>query len=101
MSLTKPLLKQQKRSILGITRDILQACMDAGIEGILASGISRKANLSYNAVIQNCKELIRAGLIKSIRMERCYIFVITEKGIVFFQEFQKFQDAIKELNIRY
>jgi predicted transcriptional regulator len=75
--------------------------MDGGIKGVLASEVSRKANLSYDAVVHNCTRLINAGLIKTVRYKRYYIFIITEKGIKFFQEFQRFQDAIKDLNIRY
>jgi hypothetical protein len=40
MSTIKFFLKQQNRGSLAITRDILQACMNAGIEGILISKIS-------------------------------------------------------------
>jgi len=75
--------------------------MHAGIEGILISKISQKANLSYNAVVENCKKLIDADLVKSVRNKRNYVFMITEKGIKLLREFQKFQDMIKEVNIRY
>lgn len=101
MSSGKTFLKQQSRSTLGITGDILQACIDAGLDGILVSEISLKANLSYTAVMKNCKKLIDAGLVRSVRNKRCYIFIITEKGIRFFREFQKFQDVIRELNIKF
>jgi len=101
MSTTKPFLKHQYRGSLTVTVDILQACMHAGIEGILISKISQKANLSYNAVVENCKKLIDADLVKSVRNKRNYVFMITEKGIKLLREFQKFQDMIKEVNIRY
>ncbi|TLX71397.1 MAG: transcriptional regulator [Thaumarchaeota archaeon] len=100
-STIKTFLKQQNRGSLAITRDILQACMHAGIEGILISKISQNANLSYNTVRKSCQKLIDADLIKSVRSKRSYIFIITEKGIKFFHEFQKFQDTIMEINIRY
>ena len=100
MSMSKTLLKQN-RSILGIVRDILQACMDAGINGILVSKISQRANLSYGKATHNCQKLIDAGLIKSVRNKRSYIFMITEKGIQVFQEFQKFHDVAKEINVRF
>ena len=101
MSTNKPFLKRRHRAPLSITKDILQACMDAGIEGILISKVSNKANLSYDAVIANCQKLIDAGLINSIKNKRNYIFIITEKGIKIFQELQKFRDIAREMNIKY
>ncbi len=94
-------LKQQYRTSLGIIYDILQVCMDAGIDGIPISKISQKANLSHNAVMNNCKKLIDVGMIETSRIKRKYIFAITEKGIKFFSELQKFQDIVREINIRY
>jgi len=101
LSSTRSILKQQYRSTLSITGEILEVCLDAGLEGILVSEISRKANLSYNAVIENCTKLIDAGLVRSFRNKRYYVFSITEKGIKFFKEFERFKDMIKELNIRF
>ena len=75
--------------------------MDAGIDGILVSKISQKANLSYGTTMNNCQKLIDASMIRSIRKEGKHIFTITEKGIVFFKEFQKFLEYIKEIKIRY
>ncbi|HYL65658.1 MAG TPA: winged helix-turn-helix domain-containing protein [Nitrosopumilaceae archaeon] len=97
---SKLFLKHQHRSTLSITGDILQACMDAGVDGILISKISQKANLSYTTAMNNCQKLINADMIRSIRNERKHIFTITEKGIKFFKEFQKFYDMVKEINIR-
>ena len=65
-STIKSFLKQQNRCSLAVTRDILQACMNAGIEGILISKISQNANLSYNAVRESCQKLIDTDLIKSV-----------------------------------
>src|SRR5689334_17895461 len=101
LSLNKQFLKNQHRSTLSITRDVLQACMDAGIDGILISKISQKANLSYSTTISCCQKLINANLLRSIKSERNHIFAITEKGIRFFREFQKFHEIVREINIRY
>jgi predicted transcriptional regulator len=94
-------LVEHRRAPLGVFKDILEAVMDAGIEGMIISKISRKANLSHDAAILNCQKLTEAGLLQSLRIRRNYIFMITEKGIRFFHEFQKFHDTIKELNVRY
>ena len=96
-----PFLKHQYRTPLGITHDIMQACLDAGLGGIAISRISQKANLSHSAVMYNCKRLIDAEMMRANRIKRKYIFIITEKGIKFFHELQKFQDMMREINIRY
>src|SRR5438132_12975043 len=101
MSTIMPFLKQQYRDPLTITRDILEVSMKAGIEGVKISNISQKANLSYNVAIENCRKLIDVNIIKSVRDKKNYIFIITEKGIRFFHEFQKFQDTMDEINFRY
>ncbi len=93
--------RHQYRTSLGITFDILEACMDAGINGILISRVSQKANLSHNAVVCNCQRLVDAGVITDSRTKRKYSFTITEKGIQLYNELKRFQDTIKEINIRY
>lgn len=101
MSLIKPAPRQPYRSTLGIDVEILESCMDAGLKGLMISELSRKTNLSHNAVINNCSRLIEAGLMNSVRTDKHNIFMINEKGIKFFHEIQRFQDKVKELNLRY
>jgi predicted transcriptional regulator len=93
--------KQQYRSEMGIIADILGVTMDGGIQGVIVSAISRRANLSHYAVLEKCQKLIDAGLVESIKADRNRLFKITEKGIKFFQEFQRFQGVVQELNLRY
>ena len=101
MSEAEPVTKPQYRSTLGIIRDILQACMDSGAGGTLISEISRKANLSHYAALENCQRLAHAGILTPFRTRRNNIFAITEKGIRFYQEFERFHEIAKELKIRY
>jgi predicted transcriptional regulator len=96
----KPLFKVRYRSFLGIVGDVLKACMERGIEGIPISHISMKAKLSYNMAVETCRKLIDADLIEPTSGKRKY-FKITEKGMGFFWEFQKFQDLVKEIKLRY
>ena len=93
--------KQQYRSEMGIMGDILDVTMDGGRNGVIVSAISRKANLSHYAVLDKCEKLIAAGLIESVKNDRNRVFILTEKGIEFFQEFQKFQSLIQSMNLRY
>lgn len=93
--------KQQYRSEMGIIADILGVTMDGGTQGVIVSAISRRANLSHYAVLEKCQKLIDAGLVESMKAERNRLFRVTEKGIRFFQEFQRFQGVMQGLNLRY
>jgi len=93
--------KQQYRSEMGIISDILGVTMDGGTQGVIVSAISRRANLSHYAVLEKCQKLINAGLVESMKDNRNRLFVITEKGIRFFQEFQRFQNIVQMMNLRY
>jgi predicted transcriptional regulator len=93
--------KQQYRSEMGIISDILGVTMDGGTQGVIVSAISRRANLSHYAVLEKCQKLIDAGLVESMKDNRNRLFVITEKGIRFFQEFQRFQSIVQMMNLRY
>ncbi len=93
--------KQQYRSEMGIMGDILDVTMDGGREGVIISAISRKANLSHYAVLDKCEKLVTAGLVDSVKNERNRLFMITEKGLEFFQEFRRFQDLVESMNLRY
>lgn len=101
LSLIKPVPKQEHRSSLGIDKEILETCMDAGINGIPITELTRKTGTSNKSARQNCSRLVEAGLLNSIRTERNYIFVINENGIRFVQEIQRFYDAVQALNLRY
>ncbi len=93
--------KQQYRSEMGIIADILGVTMDGGIQGVIVSAISRRANLSHYAVLEKCQKLIDAGLVESMKAERNRLFKITEKGIRFFQEFQRFQNIVQGMAFFY
>lgn len=93
--------KQQYRSEMGIMADILGVTMDGGTQGVIVSAISRRANLSHYAVLDKCQKLIDAGLVDSMKDNRNRLFMITEKGIRFFQEFQRFQSLVQSMNLRY
>jgi predicted transcriptional regulator len=92
---------KQYRSEMGIIADILDVAMDYGVQGAMISAIARRANLSHYAVVDKCQKLIDAELVKSTKDNRNRIFIITEKGIKFFQEFQRFQILIQSVNLRY
>ena len=92
---------KQNRSQMVIIGDILDVTMQGGRKGVIVSTISRKANMSYYAVLDKCERLISAGLVESTKNDRNRIFRITEKGLQFFQEFRRFQSLVESMNLRY
>jgi predicted transcriptional regulator len=93
--------KQQYRGGLGIISDILYVTIDCGRQGAIISSIARRANLSHYAVIEKCQKLIDAGLVESRSNNKNRTFIITEKGVQFFQQLQKFVETVREVKIRY
>ena len=68
---------------------------------VIVSAISRRANLSHYAVLDKCEKLINAGLVETRRDDRNRKFMITEKGLKFFDEFKNFQNLLESMNLRY
>ncbi len=93
--------KQQYRSEMGIISDVLGVTMDSGKQGAIISSISRRANLSHYTALEKCQKLVDFGLIESINGKKSRTFVITEKGIQFFREMQKFIEIVQAVKIRY
>ena len=93
--------KQQYRSEMGIISDILRVTIDCGRQGEIISSIARKANLSHYIAIEKCQKLVGFGLMESVINKRTHSFIITEKGIQFFQEMQKFIEIVQAVQIRY
>lgn len=93
--------KQQYRSELEIVSVILSVIMDYGRDGVIISSIGRKANMSHKAAIEKCQKLVSLGLIETINSRKNRTFFITEKGIQFFREIQKFRESVQEIRIRF
>ena len=94
-------MKQQYRSELGVVAEVLQVTMDCGIQGAIISSIARRANLSHYTAMEKCQKLIDFGLMESRIDKKSRSFVITEKGIQFYHEIQKFLEIAQEIKIRY
>lgn len=94
-------MKQQYRSEVGIISEILQVTMEYGMQGTIISSIARRANLSHYTAMEKCQKLIDFGLMESRTDKKSRSFVITEKGIKFHQEMQKFLEIAQEIKIRY
>jgi len=94
-------MKQQYRSELGVISEILQVTMDCGMQGAIISSIARRANLSHYTAMEKCQKLIDFGLMELRIDKKSRSFIITEKGIQFYHEMQKFLEIAQEIKIRY
>ncbi len=77
--------------------DILHVTVDCSRQGVIISTISRRTNLSHYTAIEKCQKLVEFGLMTSTSDKRNRTFTITEKGMKFFQEMQKFIEKSNEM----
>lgn len=94
-------MKQHYRSEIGMISDILSVAVDYGTQGAIISSIARQANLTHYTAVDKCQKLIDFGLMTTIDNGKNRNFVVTEKGIIFFQNLQKFVKIAQEINIRF
>jgi predicted transcriptional regulator len=93
--------KQQYRSEMGVISDILRVTMECGRQGKLITSIAREANLSRYTAIEKSQKLVDVGLMESVIDKRNRTYIITEKGLHFFQKLQNFLEMVKALKIRF
>jgi predicted transcriptional regulator len=90
-------MKKPYRSELVIISDILHVTMDCGTSGAIISSIARRTNLSHNSAVEKCQKLINSGLIETKNEKKKRFFVVTERGIEFFHQIQKFIEIALEI----
>jgi len=93
--------KQPYRTELGMISNILKVAMGYGRQGTIITTIARNANLSHYTAMEKCQKLIDFGLMEFRIDKKSRSYVITEKGIQFHYEMQKFLETVEEIKIRY
>ena len=73
-----------------IVYDVLTITHDANRSGIAVTSLLTKANLSHSRLEKFVKKLTGAGLVNKIKFDGKNTFVITEKGRLFLEEYNKF-----------
>ncbi len=81
--------------ILGVTRD---SSMNEGF--VRVSVLLRKANLSYSRLMSFINELVDNGLLEEVSIERGSGYRITERGIDFLEEFERFERFTKAYGLK-
>ena len=80
------------RNSTQIMYTVLENVDYAGVEGLAVTQIIRKSNLSHSRLQKLIKNLTGSGLINRIEYDKKSIFVITEKGRLFLEEYKRFSD---------
>ena len=80
------------RTNMQIMTQVLDKMQDAGTQGLIISRLTQKANLSHDRLVSLTENLIGSGLITKFEYDGRNTYVITEKGLVFLSEYQKFYD---------
>jgi predicted transcriptional regulator len=87
------------RSSQQIIESILQPAQDCGREGIPITKLMAKSNLSYIRVNEFITKLTGTGLMNKIEFDGKNTFIITEKGRLYLQEYQKFQSIAQTFGL--
>ena len=73
-----------------IVFSVLETVKDANRSGIKTTSLLTKANLSHSRLEKFVKKLTGAGLVNKIEYDEKNTFVITEKGRLYLEEYNKF-----------
>ena len=79
--------------------DVLQSVRDGGMEGIKVTALMRKANTDHASLGLCTSKLFGIGLINEIVVDKRKVWVITEKGTMFLEEYKKFDDFAKTMGL--
>jgi len=78
------------RTGMQITESVLEATKERGMEGITITPLISASNLQHTRISKILERLIGSGLINKIEQKGKNTFVITEKGILYLEEYKKF-----------
>ena len=79
--------------------NILQATQDVGLNGIHVTNLMSKSNLPHPRLTAFVEKLTGNGLINKIEVKGSNVFIITEKGILYLQEYKKFSSIAESFGL--
>ena len=83
------------RSKQQIAEDILDTVMFSGEDGITITPLLRQSNLPFGRATGLLQKLTQNNLINEISVKNKKVFIITERGRMFLEEYKKW-DAISQ-----
>jgi predicted transcriptional regulator len=87
------------RNSYQITEDILDNVMRKGESGVQVTTLVRQSNLSYSRLISFVNKLTSSGLINKVEVEGKNVFIVTEKGRVYLDEYKKFSTITESFGL--
>lgn len=82
-----------------IAESILQSVSESGMDGIKTTQLLHKSNLSHGRLKTFVSKLVQSNLINKIEVKNKTIFIITENGRVYLDEYRKFSDLVDSFGL--
>ena len=90
---------KHNRSSTQIICDVLVATKECGQEGIRTTPLLSKANISHSRLEKFVSNLTGAGLVNKIEYDGKNVFVITPRGQLFLEEYNKFHEFAESFGL--
>lgn len=87
------------RNTYQITEDILDNLTKTGQVGTPVTNLLRQSNLSYSRLTIFVNKLTQSGLINKVDVKGKNIFIITEKGRLYLDEYKKFSSIAESFGL--
>jgi|TARA_B110000438_G_scaffold253928_1_gene259853 predicted transcriptional regulator len=87
------------RNTYQITEDILDNLTKTGQTGTPVTSLLRQSNLSYSRLTIFVNKLTQSGLINKVEVKNKNIFIITEKGRLYLDEYKKFSSIAESFGL--
>ena len=87
------------RNSYQITEDILDNVLKTGQSGVQITSLIRQSNLSHSRFTSFINKLTSSGLINKIEVEGKNVFIITDKGRVYLDEYKKFSTVAESFGL--
>ncbi len=90
---------KHNRSSTQIICDVLVATKECGQEGIRTTTLLSRSNLSHSRLEKFVGNLTGAGLVNKIEYDGKNVFVITPRGQLFLEEYNKFHEFAESFGL--
>ena len=87
------------RNSLQITAELLDITKDSGMNGIKTTNLIQKTNMSHNRLKTLLFNLTNIGLVNEIKFDGRNTFVITQKGMIFLDEYSRFNELANSFGL--
>ena len=87
------------RSKQQITEDILETVLSSGEQGITITPLLRQSNLPFSRATWFITKLTQNNLINKIDVKEKNVFIITERGRVYLEEYKKWDNISQSFGL--